>query len=592
MFFPFGWPLGYVGPYTPYPINVRGRQPIGVDQPEGSGSDFPFVRPSYDVQQLFGDLFLSFDDLDDVVSYPLKVSWCYGFGDVNNTPPVGYPTPTHDYDIVITDANDLTVFDSTQASTMYTSIWDDRLLIVEWQNPTGGVCRVVNYLAWTQDDVDQGIVRDYDKYLEVTDGELQASCWYKIPKRLRSIQVGVNNFSSSKLITFEEGYNMELAQGDGAEFPAIQFPNLGNTNELVAGTRASNPLRISAEVGAGLGVFPGCGDVTPEVKTINGVGSSGYQNFTLDSEGCIRNQRPVGLVSTTPREFDYNATAPPWWSEVPPTKAEASAAVEFLNDCKNCCDCEYFAQTYQGIKRQWFLYRDVAEQAEETRDTYQQNIDRWETQKTIREREALRTIVQTDGNCKMSFGFGWCQASKCCVTGVSIWATWLQYVNGVLTKPALDILDCEATDLTGPAECDGIGRRTTLAPWPLDTSGRIYGLGLPSVDPQTVVTLSGRFCFRDCNAYSGESDAVKTQLHMFVTFNGIRPDPATGIPCNLPLISDMAIPSDVQAVWTEENFTAPTTGYGYQIVSDLVPVSSSDPNCIRCDCIDSDVPEE
>jgi hypothetical protein len=48
----------------------------------------------------------------------------------------------------------------------------------------------------------------------------------------------------------------------------------------------------------------------------------------------------------------------------------------------------------------------------------------------------------------------------------------------------------------------------------------------------------------------------------------------------------------VQAVWTEENFTAPTTGYGYQIVSDLVPVSSSDPNCIRCDCIDSDVPEE
>jgi len=85
---------------------------------------------------------------------------------------------------------------------------------------------------------------------------------------------------------------------------------------------------------------------------------------------------------------------------------------------------------------------------------------------------------------------------------------------------------------------------------------------------------------------------VKTQLHMFVTFNGIRPDPATGIPCNLPLISDMAIPSDVQAVWTEENFTAPTTGYGYQIVSDLVPVSSSDPNCIRCDCIDSDVPEE
>ena len=208
MFFPFGWPLGYVGPYTPYPINVRGRQPIGVDQPEGSGSDFPFVRPSYDVQQLFGDLFLSFDDLDDVVSYPLKVSWCYGFGDVNNTPPVGYPTPTHDYDIVITDANDLTVFDSTQASTMYTSIWDDRLLIVEWQNPTGGVCRVVNYLAWTQDDVDQGIVRDYDKYLEVTDGELHASCWYKIPKRLRSIQVGVNNFSSSKLITFEEGYNM------------------------------------------------------------------------------------------------------------------------------------------------------------------------------------------------------------------------------------------------------------------------------------------------------------------------------------------------------------------------------------------------
>ena len=87
----------------------QGRQPIGVDQPPGSGTNYPFVQPSLDIQYLLGDLFLSFDDLSDTYEFPLKVSWLFGFGVTVVAPPAGYPTPTHARDIIVTDVNDVVV---------------------------------------------------------------------------------------------------------------------------------------------------------------------------------------------------------------------------------------------------------------------------------------------------------------------------------------------------------------------------------------------------------------------------------------------------------------------------------------------------
>lgn len=144
--------------------NTRGRQPIGVNQPPGGGTNYPFVQPSSDIQYLLGDLFVSFDDLDDTYVFPLKVSWMYGFGTNAVAPPAGYPAPTHAQDIIVTDANDVVVFDSTTATKFTSDVWDSRLLILEWTN-TDSILRCVQHTEWTQADIDDGLDKVYDDYI-------------------------------------------------------------------------------------------------------------------------------------------------------------------------------------------------------------------------------------------------------------------------------------------------------------------------------------------------------------------------------------------------------------------------------------------
>ena len=98
------------------------RQPIGVNQPPSGGTNYPFVRPSEDIQYLLGDVYLSYPDDSYTYEYPLRIEWLYGFGTAPVTPPAGYPTPTHTHDVIIKDANDVTVFDSTLADS-YRIVW-------------------------------------------------------------------------------------------------------------------------------------------------------------------------------------------------------------------------------------------------------------------------------------------------------------------------------------------------------------------------------------------------------------------------------------------------------------------------------------
>ena len=111
----------------------RGRQPIGVNQPPNSGTNYPFVRPSPDVQHLLGDFYLSYKETTTCYAYPFNVTWLYGFGDEEPASPSG-KTPTHDHDIEIKDDNGVIVFDSSVNDVTYREfLWGDRFLIVEWQ---------------------------------------------------------------------------------------------------------------------------------------------------------------------------------------------------------------------------------------------------------------------------------------------------------------------------------------------------------------------------------------------------------------------------------------------------------------------------
>ena len=548
--------------------NPRGRQPIGVNQPPGGGTNYPFVQPSTDIQYLLGDLFVSFDDLDDEYEFPLKVVWMYGFGTDVVAPPAGWPTPTHAQDIIVADANDVVVFDSTTATKFTSDAWDSRLQILEWTT-SDKILRCVQHTAWTQADIDDGLDRTYDEYIEPTNGVLQADTWFKMPKRVKSLTVGLTSVEVSDVVTFNEGYNIGLT-AEGAVIAPFEA-NFGGGKPLKIGERKSQAIRIAAEPGLGLGIFPGCVDQELAIKTVNRIRGNDHQNFTYDAEGCIRYQRPVGLTSTDPREFDYASFVLP--------SSQAKAAIETLNDCTNCCDCTYFAQTYQGIKRQWFLYKDVAEAAEETRDLFQQNIDRWEVQKAIRETETLRVRVKMDGNCKVSWGFAHCNASRCCIYGVEADITFLYYLNGVLTPPAADLgYSCDKAEIDGSAQCNNGSEPLVLD---VDPSGLHARALWDYADPQTVTTVRDRFCFPACKDVG--IDELKVRMHVVVAWENSGTDPKTGLDCEYPLLVEADYPEDVLTTWGDLGVPVPAYGR-VQAITDLFPVDSTNPFCERCEC--------
>ena len=210
--------------------NPRGRQPIAVNQPPGGGSLYPFVNPSPDILYLLGDFFVSFDDLSDEIVYPLRVAWMYGFGTNSVSPPSGWPTPTHSHDLVVVDANDVIVFNSTLATRFTHSTWDNRLLILEWTN-ADRVCRCTKFTAWTQADIDDGQTITYDNYIEPVNGELQADCWYKLPKRITSVQVGLTNIKH-KRIKLSEGYNVTLENLQATNVLLVTYQPYNKQNKL------------------------------------------------------------------------------------------------------------------------------------------------------------------------------------------------------------------------------------------------------------------------------------------------------------------------------------------------------------------------
>ena len=563
--------------------NTRGRQPIGVNQPPGGGSNYPFKNPSSDIKYLLGDLFLSFDDMDDAVTFPLKVSWLYGFGTNVVSPPSGYPSPTHAYDIIITDSHGNFVFDSTVASMKGPDTWDNRLKIIEWQDNDGRILRVTTHTEWTQEDIDAGLDVTYDKYIEPTNGELQQETWFKLPKRVKSITVGVNTYTA-KPVTLQEGNNVQINRGAEFEVPDIEIPefNIGiTTNRLITGERLSNAISIRSEPGVGTGRAPAldpCGTASGDIKIINGQQSNEHQNFFWDTEGCIRSQRTIGLVSETPRTFDYAHST---------LSAEnAKSAIEVHNDCSNCCDCTYFAQTYQGLKRQWNLYKEVASSATATRNILHTNINRWTEQKAIREQENLAVKCRADGEGKVTFGGNFCNPLDCCLYRGFTYIVFIYRVNGVIQQPTVTPYDCNVTEMETSAECLG-PEPILLESKDYATYHLAYRVNWEYCDPGDMVTLTGRLCFPDAIGSTG----VSVQAYATVGWEGVlecqnstdayiaqwKLDRELGV-------SDCLIESYLSTIGMAWPSTGSNGPYTQKLSSQILDVASANPYCSNCNC--------
>lgn len=545
----------------------RGRQPIGFNQPPNGGMNYPVVDPSDDIKQLFADFFISFENTGVTpFKYPLKLAWLYGFGTNPVTPPPGRPTPTHVYDLIVEDAEGNTVFDSTLAGNYSEVNWDGRLKVIEWNNEEV-VCRCVIHTAWTQEDVSDGLAVTYDDYIEPQSGELYAECCYELPKRVRSITVG-NETVTQKSIVLQNGYNCDLVLQE--HLPTVEpVAGLVTTSQVIPGVRKYNRIEVSAEPGSGLGVFPGCVDTANVLRTVNKISSNTHNNLTLDSEGCIRNQRPVGLVTSAPRSFNYSTGSL--------SPSQSASAVRLSNDCKNCCDCEYYARTYQGLKRQWLLYRDIARQAELARDLYRSNRERWLIERANRARNFINVRIMTDADCKVRWGVSLCNVSNCCLVGIKIQLFFMPYTpERTLLYPSQDPASyCPDTYYEGSPNCFGASK---ILPAVLDTKNLVNLYEIDYADPQTMTVLYGKHCIPLC--YSYLNPGMRVRLGVIAYWDNKAPidgqcEPSPNIALN--------IPQDIISFCGLANVTLPEIIYGDGLSPEMTTVGA-DAGCVSCDC--------
>lgn len=551
------------------------RQPIGVNQPPNGGTNYPFVRPSPDIQYLLGDAYLSYPDDSGVYVYPFRLQWLYGFGTDTVTPPGGYPTPTHDYDVIIKDANNATVFDSTAAGTVFQEhAWGSRLLVLEWDNATNHT--VFRCTKFTKADDGTDLDPFFDNYIvpalidpdNTPGGILDPRTYNKLPKRLVSITTGVTTMDGH--LTLEEGYNIGL-DVNPAEIGLedLTLADLGLTtaaNSVVAGERFSNRIYISAEAGSGTGTFPSCVDTDAVVRRISGGVANAWGDLTFDpGNACLRAQRPVGLTRSHPREFAYATTQP----------VTPSAAIEVLNDCAPCCDCDYFARTYEGLKRQWFGYQDIATDGLTTRDQHKVNIDRWHAEKLCRENDPLRLVTLIKPDCKTVFGISFGNTSECCLVGIHLRFTLFYERNGVIMSPddpCFAFYDCEQTEIEFSAETDGPIVARMVGEYPCFEATAAY------LNPGEV----GRCAFKVCNPSCQETDKIYYRVDVF--WEDVLQPPDVQ-PCVYP---DVVVPGQVIDLWNAGTLGTPTEPIHFTATSTERSLNPLNAFCIPCACPDID----
>lgn len=484
-------------------------EPIAVNQPPSNGTDYPFAKPSSDVRYLLGDLWLSYEDDTCAYALPLRVAWLAGFGSNPVANQSGRPTPSHDYDMVIEDADGVVVFDSTTADDYAEVPWGDgsRLRTLEWKTENA-VLRTTAHMA-LPDDL---LFSDYDTYIEPSSSDLSARAYSVMPRRVRSIKVGLLTFDPGDLV-LQSGFNFQMT------------PSVISRED---GRRRVSRIELAAIPGAGEGRQPGCEDPDVVIRRINDIGGDDAGNFTFDAEGCYRTQRPSIITSTSPRQATLGAAT---------LSDEADlAALQFFNDCVPCCECDDFVRTYEGLRRVFSQYVDIGSRAEDVRDQLVLNKERWERQLACRRLNALRLVLNQGYDCRIGVGGMFCNLTQCCLGPIHLRFTFQAYDDGVI-DPSVTTLQllCDETKRAGAD--------TGYQEISHEFSGGypIFDTIFDYSDPQGTSMTRTRVRFGGCQ--NGQSVKVTLSAH------APNATDENGDPCGQVDPSEVTVPSDIQTLW-------------------------------------------
>lgn len=362
----------------PFEFDLCGRNPIGVVQPpQFYGYEYPWVNPSADIHALVADAYLAYEDQSRVYELPFKVTYMYGFGCIPKGKPAGTPVTTHNADVVIKDANDLTVFDSTTASRFARKDWGDRLEIIEWESDLA-VCRFVLHTAWPGESSQslglEPSPKNYPIHIVPDNAVFDERVTQKMADRVKSIRVGLTKVDLD--VVLQAGFNTEIIPGDEVS---------------IFGGRRQTPFTWNFTPGAGDGRFNSCNDDELFVRTINGVAPQDTGEFLLAGDQCYFVRQPTTLLPGTPR-----------------TVAPTPATLQVGNECEACCDCEDFENVYKAmidIRDRW---EAAGLESSTIRDDFEIFVEQWELERERREKFNWFFNMQTSDKRYIDIGAAFC----------------------------------------------------------------------------------------------------------------------------------------------------------------------------------------
>lgn len=420
-----------------FPRSQSARIGIGVNQPQ-SGLNYPFVAPSTDIRHLVADFYLAYEDMAQAYQHPLRIKWLYGLGCEETTPPNDSPTPTHAVDLVVVDAQDNVVFNSTTANF---ADWDwganensgYDYHVYEWVSELA-VCRLVTYTTWLNEEqigADEDAPRNYANHISPINAVLDERAVYRIPKRVISISSpnGITpagdpaNSITLKTVNLAYGYNTTLTA----------VPRLRRS------LRSVNTITMAAVPGTGAGRYLSCPESGPNIYSINGLSGP---NILLAANDCLFFARPV---------FEGTATL-------------KNKEIKLDTHCPPCCQCDDYVQVATYMNRTADRYRPIGLAAADIVDMHSGNIARWLSQQSCRLSQPLKACLVAQKCAYIDVVAQYCNQCTTCATNVTL-NMLLETFNVDATSTKLNTAEvvCGYTNITTPYESRTL-ERVTLTP--------------------------------------------------------------------------------------------------------------------------------
>lgn len=367
------------------------------------GDHYPFILPSAEVRHVLSEAHISV--LVPGFTPPLRIVWMHGFDtqlppragiahveDGSSTVPISGSalpvyTPTHAADVVIRDAADQVVFNSTAVTDYRGAAIGSRLYAHDWIDQ-GATVRLVQHTRFPDD----GYAHSVASTVTPIDGRLDPRTSTQHPTGLGGFFV--DDIGFNLVNTFIPGYNVDIAVGE----------------ETIEDLRRTRVATLSAKPGGGVGRAPGCAEASDVVTRFGGASADSTGAFALDADDCyyVRPDVTIALGVATPEP----------------------GRILIGNDCGPPCSPEDYHALQTSLLALWARLQAAATKAIEARDRLAEGARRWAEVADINSTDALRVAAFAHNYRYLEVSVAVCHRSDTCLTNALIEFVVTELVGG------------------------------------------------------------------------------------------------------------------------------------------------------------------